>query len=278
MEDGQVLPIASPGDPASTHNSRYTSSTTLTMFFSSVAVVCAFSLLSSARAAALDNRQSDCGFVCPPVDTNGSGPSVLTEIDDASFSCTFAGAFGNPCTYDSVGCDLFLRLRLPDCPLPNCPLQSSGALVGVNSSGSCPKQATSQCPTRRRRDYDDWKPTPTWSPGPYPSWSPDSYPSWSPDPYPSWSKPPTPTMWSKPTPSWSKPGPSPSPWKPQPPKKEPCKYTCPQKNLAGGALTDEAIRGQDLFCRYPSNSCEQCGFCKYSTVSPHLGYAATAMF
>jgi len=142
-------------------------------------------------------------------------------------------------------------------------LQSSGVLVGGNSNGNCPTQAAPQCPARRRRDYDDQK-TDDWKPTP----------SWSPDPYPSWSNPPTPTTWSKPTQSWSKPphswsepNPSPSPWNPQPPKKQPCPYTCPQKNLAGGALTDEAIRDQYLFCRYPSKSCEQCGFCKYSTVS-----------
>jgi len=235
------------------------------MFFTPAAVVCAISLLSSAHALALNNRQSDCGFVCPAVDNNGNGPSVLTEIDDASFSCTFAGAFGNACTYDSVSC---ATLSIPSRLLTFLP-QTSGALVGDNADSSCPQQATSQCSTRRRRDdddddddhkTDDWKPTP----------------SWTPDPYPSWSKPPTSTTWSKPTKSWSKPsrswskpGPTPSPWKPQPPKKQPCPYTCPQKNLIGGVLSDEAIRGQNLFCRYPSKSCKQCGFCKYSTVSLH---------
>jgi len=155
--------------------------------------------------------------------------------------------------------DLFvIRLHLS-----TFPLQSSGVLAGGNPDSNCPQQATSRCPARRRRDYDDQK-TDDWKPTP----------SWTPDPYPSWSKPPTPTTWSKPTQSWSKPphswsesSPSPSPWKPQPPKKQPCPYTCPQKNLAGGALTDEAVRHQYLFCRYPSKSCKQCGFCKYSTVS-----------
>ena len=144
-------------------------------------------------------------------------------------------------------------------------LQSSGVIVGDPDS-RCPQQATSQCPVRRRQDGgdDDDKSG---------DWTPDSYPSWSEPPTPtsSWSKPTQ--SWSKPPQPWSKPGPSPSPsWspKPQPPKKEPCNYVCPQKDLVKNKLTDEAIRGPYLFCRYPSQPCEACGFCKYSTVSPHL--------
>lgn len=133
-------------------------------------------------------------------------------------------------------------------------------MAADNSDGRCPQQAASQCPTPRRRDYDDGKSS---------DWYPTESPSWSKSPTPtSWSKPTQP--WSKPPQSWSKPGPSPSPsWpsKPQPPQKQPCNYTCPQKDLAKNGLTDESIRGPYLFCRYPSPPCEWCGFCKYSTVS-----------
>jgi len=88
------------------------------MFFSPIFVVSAISLLSCANALALDNRQSDCGFVCPAVDNNGNGPSTLTEIDDASFSCTFAGAFDNACTYSLVSC---LTLSIPPRLLTDLP-------------------------------------------------------------------------------------------------------------------------------------------------------------
>ena len=78
------------------------------MFFTPTVLFCAISLVASAHALALENRQSGCGFVCPAVDVNGNGPSVLTEIDDSSFSCAFAGAFGDPCTYDLVRFNLYL--------------------------------------------------------------------------------------------------------------------------------------------------------------------------
>ena len=61
-------------------------------------------------------------------------------------------------------------------------------------------------------------------------------------------------------------------------KEAPCSHTCPQKDLAKNGLTDEAIRGQCLFCRYPTPPCESCGFCKYSTVSLLSGYAAMITF
>ena len=143
-------------------------------------------------------------------------------------------------------------------------LQTSGALIVDSSDSRCPQQADSLCSVRRRQDDDGDKTG---------DWTPDSYPSWSEPPTPttSWSKPTQ--SWSKPPQPWSKPGPSPSPsWspKPQPPKKEPCNYVCPQKDLAKNKLTDEAIRGPYLFCRYPSQPCDSCGFCKYSTVSLRL--------
>ena len=238
------------------------------MFFSTAAVVCALSLFSSTNALALVDRQSDqCGFVCPQTDDNGNAFSTFTEIGDTSFSCTYSGAF-DPCAYDSVSAILSIvtiGFMFADATF----LQSSGVLVGDNSNGNCPQQATSQCPVLRRRgDYDnddggDDNDKPS-------DWKSAQPPSWSPDPYdPAWPKSPSPTpSWSKPPRSWSKPRPSPS-WtpKPQPPKKQPCKYICPQKDLAKNGLTDESIRGPYLFCRYPTVKCDGCGFCKYSTVS-----------
>jgi hypothetical protein len=156
-------------------------------------------------------------------------------------------------------------------------LQTLGALIGDNSDSRCPQQADSLCPVRRRQDDDNDNDDNDGDDGDdgdkTGDWTPDSYPSWSEPPTPtsSWSKPTQ--SWSKPPQPWSKPGPSPSPsWspKPQPPKKEPCNYVCPQKDLAKNKLTDEAVRGPYLFCRYPSQPCDSCGFCKYSTVSPRL--------
>ena len=76
------------------------------MFFSTAAVVCALSLISSTHALALVDRQSDCGFVCPEVDTDGNGLSSFVQLGGTSFTCTFSGAFESPCAYDSVSVTL----------------------------------------------------------------------------------------------------------------------------------------------------------------------------
>jgi len=113
-----VLHLHPPGYPAP-HNPWYTPQTsyTLTMFYSPAVVVCALSLLSSTHALAFVNRQSDCGFVCPEVDTNGNGLSIFAEVDDTSFSCTFSAAFESPCTYDSVSYDSVCSVAPTDLPL-----------------------------------------------------------------------------------------------------------------------------------------------------------------
>ena len=124
-------------------------SPTLTMFFSTAAVVCALSLLFSTRALALVGGQSDCGFICPEVDVDGNGLLSFAEVGNASFSCTFSGGLESPCAYDSVSITPLIRWGLP-----TSLLQSTGALVGNDSGSRCPQQATSQCPTGRPQDND----------------------------------------------------------------------------------------------------------------------------
>src|SRR6266478_6488516 len=146
------------------------------MFFSTTAAACVLSLLSSTHALALVERQSNCCFVCPKSDVNGSALSTSTEIGVASFSCTYSGESRSSCLYDLVSVTWPMR---SDLHLPTL-LQSTGVLVGNNWNGNCPQQAASQCPANRRRGDDDDKPS-NWKSAQPPSWSPNPY-----DPTPSW--------------------------------------------------------------------------------------------
>lgn len=141
--------------------------------------------------------------------------------------------------------------------------QTSGAFLG---DGDCPQHAAQKCIPRRSRELKQAvvrRGAPDEYPDPNAGWKPHG----SPSPGPKRDVPPTTSVWPPypPPSSWY---PSPSKLKPSypPSTPQPCKFRCPQQDLAKNQLTDEAIREPSLFCSYSTPYCKTCSFCEYNTV------------